>query len=363
MFYISRHSTTVRVSVSSAIVLGAVIAQLWSPSSILRAQTIPANSTVAPSPSIEPFSIPSTEISLTAIPPRVGDDFSLKAKPGETLQISVRVRNSSSSPVSIKSYAEDFILEDDGKTPIPVTQQVPSRWSLASWLTVSPAAQTIPANSAGQINIVITVPNDALPGGHYAMVLSQPADPSQASGITQTGKSEAAIGQRLGSLVYLTVDGPINEEALIRELRFPKFTEYGPVPFTLKVENLSDIHIQPRLSVEIFNLFGQKVDSIELESKNVFPFIARDFDGQWNRVWGIGYYKARAVMSYGSQGQVAVANTTFWLLPIKLVIAGAISILTFITFTLAIRKHLMHRSKYDRKRIKELEDRLSELEK
>ena len=303
------------------------------------------------------------ESSLTAIPPRLGEDLSLRIKPGEKIQTSVRVRNGSSEMMTVKSLAQDFIVDLGGETPIPVEGNISNRWSLASWIILTPSVHEIQPGDIATVNIIIEIPEDALPGGHYAMVTHQPYSGSDALPEFEIGRSSAAtLQQRVGTLLYVTVDGPINEAAFIRELNFPKFTEYGPVPFSFTVDNQSDIHISPQIGVEIYNLFGKKVETIEMTTKNIFPFIARDFEGEWDRIWGFGPYTAKAVMSYGSTGQLAMATTTFWLLPITLLMAILIVILVIIAMIIVIRRHLQHRRGDQQAQIEILESKVSELE-
>ncbi len=303
------------------------------------------------------------ESSLTAIPPRLGEDMSLKAKPGEKLQTSVRVRNSSSEKMTVKSIAQDFIVETNGETPIPVNENISNRWSLASWLILTPSVQEVEPGDIATINVIIEIPDDALPGGHYAMITHQPHSGSADLPESEFApKSAATLQQRVGTLLYVTVDGPINEAAFIRELTFPRFSEYGPIPFKFTVDNQSDIHIRPQIGIEIYNLFGKKVETLEITSKNIFPFIARDFEGEWDRIWGFGPYTAKAVMSYGSTGQIAIASQTFWLLPITLLMAILIVLLVIVAIIIVIRRHLHHRSDDQQAKIEMLQSKVSQLE-
>lgn len=305
----------------------------------------------------------SDQVTLTAIPPREGDDGSLLLQPGEKKQIQIRVRNSSNQPLPVNSLATDFILDADGETPIPVTEETSNRWSLASWLTLAPQTQVLQPQETGVINVLIEVPEDALPGGHYAMITHEP-NPTQLDGGQngQNVESAAGISQRVGTLVYLIVDGPINEEAFIRDFTIPELTEYGPVPFSFVVENASDIHITPKTKVEFFNFLGNKVDEVVVGEKNVFPLMNRQFDGQWEQIWGYGRYTALATMSYGTSGKIVMARTSFWLLPVKLVLAGLVALLVLIALLIIIRRQVKSRRENSQAKVEMLEQRLSELE-
>jgi hypothetical protein len=299
--------------------------------------------------------------SLTAIPPRLGDDGSILVDPGERVQVQVRLRNDSDSALDIITYARDFIVDADGETPIEIESSVSNRWSLASWLTLAPTQHSMNPGDTVGINVLIDVPEDALPGGHYAMILHQPGTIGL-DGEIELDESVAAVSQRVGSLLYVIVDGPINEEAYVRNFDFPPFSEYGPVPFSFTVENQSDIHITPQVNVEIFNMFGQRVDDILIESKNIFPLTSRDFESKWNQIWGFGKYDARLTMSFGSQGSVVIANASFWLLPITLLVAILVGILIIIILIISVRRHTQYRRKIEHKQISELEGKIQQLQ-
>lgn len=303
------------------------------------------------------------QVTLTAIPPRLGDDTTLLLKPGEKKQVQIRVRNSSNRSLPILSVATDIIIAEDGETPIPVTEGVSNKWSLADWLTMVPQAQTLQPQETGMINVLIDVPVDALPGGHYAMITHQPS----IKGIGEGGGGEmvdsaSGVSQRVGTLLYVVVDGEINEEAFIRDFTFPGFTEFGPVPFSFAVENVSDIHIQPKTKIEITDMFGREVDEIVVGEKNVFPLMSRDFEGKWEQVWGYGKYTAQATMSFGTEGKLVIAKTSFWLLPIKLILAALIVLLTLIGLIITIRRHMMRRRDTQNSKVELLEKRLQDLE-
>jgi hypothetical protein len=307
--------------------------------------------------SLESQGLTANSLTLTASPPRVGDNGELKGKPGETLQTTLKIRNASEQTLSVTSIAQDFIIGEDGATPVAITDQVSNRWSLASWITLGTKSQVLRPQQNGSVSVVITIPPDALPGGHYAMVVHEPSS-DLSSGLDA---SASRVAQRVGSLLYVVVDGPINESAFIRNFEFPQMSEFGPVPFSFTVENMSDVHIKPQMSMNIYNFFNQKVDTLEIESKNIFPYTPRSFQGQWNRVWGIGKYRAELVMSYGSNGSLVVSNTTFWLIPLKLVLAGVVVLLVLIALIIVIKRHLDHRNSSEKKRIAELEDQVRQL--
>jgi hypothetical protein len=345
---------------SKKITLTTLIFALFLTSSVVLAQTSESIEVSQPVSNVEEIiedaSLP-TAVGITAIPPRLGDDGSLHGKPGETIQTEVRVRNNTATSLTTETVVEDFIIEADGKTPIPVTGETNSIWSLAQWISLPSARHQLPAFGSASIPVVIRIPSDARPGGRYAMIAHQPASTDNS---VQT--NSASISQRVGTLVYLKVDGDVVENAALRNIIIPRLSEYGPIPISFQLENLSDIHIQPMTTITIKDMLGRSVDTITVRSFNVFPYTLRDFSTEWDRVWGWGRYTAEFSTSYGSTGKVATAVVSFWLIPYTLVLSVLIVLLAIIGIGVAIRRHWKHRNSIEQQHISLLEDRIHQLE-
>lgn len=304
------------------------------------------------------------EIIFTAMPPRTEV---IKMNPGETQQISLELRNGSTGTAPVYVEVRDFIISDDGKTPLPLDagEGTDLRWSLANWITVLPASTELLAGQTANFDVVISAPEDALPGGHYAMILysPNPVDPrSGEAGSTQTPETAAVISGKVGTLVYVEIAGDIHEEAFVRSFTAPTWVEYGPVELKYVIENLSDIHISPQTSIVVRNWLGQIKEEIAVQPQNVFPYATRDFEAQFDQTWGIGPYTAQLTMAYGNSGKIATASVVFWILPYRVILAVLVLIAVMLTFVIAIRRHLLHRNDDRSQHIDILEDRIRELE-
>jgi len=312
---------------------------------------------------VEENSVKDTDLKLMAIPPRTEV---ISIAPGETKQFSIRLRNLSSTTQTIATETQDFIISDDGKTPIPITEQeaAPLHWSLAQWLTVAPTIATINPNQTALYNIVIQAPENALPGGHYAMILHQPTNATldELNNKDETIQTQSSVSPKVGTLVYVVVKGNVKEEAFVRNFQGPQWVELGPVEMSFEIENLSDIHIAPQTKIEIKNFFGQTTDSIAVESANVFPYASRRFSATYDQVWGLGPYRAIVTAAYGSEGKIATATLSFWMIPYRLILTVLVVIISIIASIIVIRRHYLHRTDIKTKQIEILEERVKELE-
>lgn len=302
----------------------------------------------------------SNVVALTAVPPRYGDDYSLVLQPGQTTQIVLEVRNPTSSPVAIQSIAKDFIIAEDGETPLPVDEtNVSNRWSLASWLTITPNNTVIEARKTANVLVTVQAPSDALPGGHYAMVLHRPAAGNNANGVTG-----ATISTQVGTLLYVVIDGAMNESAYIDNFQFDKFSEYGPVDFSFDFNNESSMHVRPEITMVIKNLFGRTSGQIVLDQKNVFPGAPRSYAGAWDKVWGFGPYTAELTATYGRENlSVTSATASFWILPVRLILAILIVILIIIVIIVSIKRKYDKMLQVEANKVKKLDEKLKKASK
>lgn len=291
---------------------------------------------------------------MTAIPPKV----ELRGDPGQTLTATLKLRNDSASTENFTVSVEDFIVADSKGTPLPITTKLSNRWSLANWIT---APKNIPVDAGGIqiININIKIPMTALPGGHYAMITYTPNAEAKAGDLKQTGN---VITSRVGTLIYVTVSGPVTEKASITKFSVPKFIEKGPVEFTGSIESLSDIHVNPKGTITISDPLNSKVAEVKVDAGNIFPETQRDFTAIWNQKWGWGRYKADLNLTYGTTGSLMTATLFFWLFPIRLVIYTLIVLVSILTIIIILNKRSKKHQSELEKEVQALKEELQNTE-
>ncbi|MBL7078301.1 hypothetical protein ISS42_01420 [Candidatus Shapirobacteria bacterium] len=263
-------------------------------------------------------------IKMTAIPPRL----ELEVAPGQVIIDQLKIRNEGDTQLGLQLEVQDFVVNDKEGTPLPIEEQIADRWAASLWITVSPQKFLLNPGETKVLDFVAVVPEDAAPGGHYAIVFYSPVPGNLEQDGTQTG-----VSPNVGSLIYFTVAGDINEDARVSLMDVPKFQEYGPVEIKTEIQNLSDIHIRPIGAIKIYNWLGRHSQTLKLEEQNVFPTTARSFENTWNQKWGLGKYKAQLEATYGTQGKILLATVFFWIIPWR---AMAICLLIIVLIILLI---------------------------
>jgi hypothetical protein len=246
----------------------------------------------------------------TIIPPR----FDLFGNPGDTVKEKLKVRNDSTTPSTYSVQVDNFTAqgEEGGVALLDTADGNNTTYALAQWITTEPTNFSLAAGEERVVDITVKIPASGEPGGHYASVLVN------RGGATAAGGS-VSVASRVGSLVLLRVSGAVTEKAHVSTFAAEEsFAQYSPVNFDLRTVNDGNVHIAPKGTIVITNMFGKKVKEIPLTNANVLPGATRLVKTTWDDKGLIGRYTATLVATYGQQNQTLTASTSFIVFPLYL---------------------------------------------
>ena len=271
--------------------------------------------------------------------------YNFTIDPGETTQEIVKVRNVGDTARTFYPEVFDFKPLNETGTPefIINAQDNSYAYSLSSWVKISTEGLKLAPNESAALNFTISVPADAEPGGKYAGILFGTSPP-------KVGGTQIAISNKVGSLILVRVAGDAKESATVEEFSTPKdFLENGPVPFTVRVNNTGNVHVQPKGNIEIKNTFGKSVTTISVNEgdANVLPQSIRAFidsEGD-NLTWNpsgltIGKFTATLTMIYGDPAKNLTDTVSFWIVPWKILLVLLLGIIiTILLLVLIVKKY------------------------
>jgi hypothetical protein len=261
-------------------------------------------------------------VGLTIVPPKL----ELFANPGETINESIRLTNDSILPQTYGIVVEDFrATGEEGQ--VVLEESGTELYSLQSWINLSAPGIVVQPGEEIIYPFAINIPKDAEPGGHYASILFQIGGAEEIPGIT-------AVRSRVGALILLRISGDVREDSQIEDFSAPKFSQKGPIDFTLRVKNNGTTHIRPNGTIIVTNKLGKKVAELPLTGFNVFPGAIRKMDTTWEKENLFGIYTATLVATYGQQNLPLTASTTFAAASypsLAILLIGLISAYVFIT--------------------------------
>ena len=269
--------------------------------------------------------------------------YTFEIAPGATKQDIIKIKNAGDAKNTFYPEIHDFKQADEKGTPnfIFSAESGSSTYSLASWINMSKEPITLEPEESASRNFTISVPKDAEPGGRYAGILFG-TSPPKAQG------SQVVISNKVGALILVRVAGDAKELANVKEFSTPKnFYENGPVDFTVRVENKGNVHVIPKGTIEIKDIFGKTADTLNVNEKNLnlYPESVRNFldkDGNklvWNpKGFTIGRYTASLLLNYGSPAKTLSSELTFWVVPWKILLVILLAVIIAILLLILIIK-------------------------
>lgn len=277
----------------------------------------------------------------------------LNAAPGNTYNITLKVRNVTQSNLIYDSSVADFAATDETGSP-HVTEDagMPATASVRTWVGMVPQFDLIP-KQVQTINAQITIPDNAEPGGHYG-VLRFSGQAPELSG------NAVGIQASAGVLLLIRVDGEITESASLAEFFTTKngrqsgFFEQSPITFATRIKNDGNIHIKPTGSIQVLDMFGGLISTLPVngDKSNVLPSSIRRFESTLDGKFLIGRYTANLTLGYGTTGQAITNTINFWVIPYKLIAAVIFVAITVIFILVRLirvyNRHIIEKSKNEK---------------
>jgi hypothetical protein len=268
---------------------------------------------------------------LTLSPPRL----EISGDPGQTLTEKMVLINENNDEETFYSSYENFQAQGESGDPAFTT----ATNDLGTWMSTQPSITLEPGESQ-TIPFTINIPQNAEPGGHFAVVFWGTASPQVGS---------VGVGAKTGLLVLLSVNGNAKQNA-----GFLNFNTVGsrfwystlPVSFEYRFKNAGGDRIKPAgpLTIRDTVFFPAQVLDANPGAGNVLPGSTRRFQIDWinyihpndyvmpagffakfwsnvNYQWknfAIGLYSANLNVVYGTNNQQAKATVFFFVFPWQL---------------------------------------------
>lgn len=290
--------------------------------------------------------VPIAAKAITVSPPIIEFD----ARPGDTIVDTIKLYNETLESQTLTGSVQTFKALNETGAPSFLSPEEST--DLATWLRLDESQVTLGADERKDILFSINVPKDAEPGGHFAGILWTP------SGAKSVEGSGVGITVKTGTLILVRVAGDINEAGRLVGFTADKSSyNYLPANFSVRFENLGNVHLKPIGSIEIKNLLGRKVADLPINGdfSNVLPESIRKFDATWQKTetprgasewqkerenFAWGKYTATLKLDYGVDGQKTTASLAFWVFPWRVTLFYlAVAILIIVLIVIGIKTY------------------------
>ena len=252
-----------------------------------------------------------------------------KLDPKDNRSYVVELRNLGPADQTFYLSKRDIIGVNEGGSPIFANSgSEHTGYELSDWIVLEKDSITIPAGKSENVNFSLQVPENASPGGHFGAIVVSVEPPDMR-------ESGASIGYEVANIVSMRIAGEVLESAQIRQFSTEKFIHSNTnVDFLVRIENEGNTLVKPIGPLEINNMFGKKVATLQFNEtlSGVFPKSTKNYKLNWTSDNpGFGRYEAVLSAVYGDEGRKSTISSTvtFWILPMN-IIAPALGVLLFI---------------------------------
>ncbi len=266
---------------------------------------------------------------------------------GETKTTTVYLTNISTATVNLQVVINDFQSRDDTGTPALLLngQSLPQH-GLKQYASVATAELTIKPGEQKTINVTLSFPSNATPGGYYGAVRFLPAN--------SNGTRNVNLAASVGTLILVKVPGDVHENLSLTTFGVSR----GVKPYSLffnnhnlniitKFQNNGDVQEEPFGKVQLKKgnnvLATYEVNNTDPRG-NVLPGSIRKFTIPLNnKVGNFGKYTLEGNFGYGSNGQLISAKSTFYIVPLVLVavivVITLLIVIAIFAVPRAVRRH------------------------
>jgi len=278
------------------------------------------------------------------------DKIETSLDPGGNYTTKLMITNRLGKEMSFKIQLEDFKGSRDPEETTVLLGEEKGPYSLKDYIKPEATEFTLKHGQRMVLPVTISIPQDAEPGGLYGVILVS-TNPPRAIG--QTEKDQATgqmnIISRLGTLVFVRVNGDVKEDGRLTEIKAgkqnQKFYEQGPITFSLYYENNGNVSVNPYGILEIKNILGKKIDEVEVKPFFAMPDSLRLREVKWNKEMLFGRYTVTAQINRGYENIIDTKSVTIWVIPWKIVAVGIVGLALIIWFLKWIFGHFEFRKK------------------
>lgn len=177
--------------------------------------------------------------------------------------------NVSAFSVNGETYTQDF-------------ERIPGTTDATAWVKLSQTRVLIPARQNVVIPYTVTAPKATAAGGYYAVIFAQALNDANSAGVSTIN--------RVGNILYMTVQGDIKEKSSILPDTLKGFTFGSKVTLPVRVKNEGGTHFQSDVKYTVNNIFGKSIFSTDA-TYYVLPQTTRLMTQEWYPKSFFGIYQ------------------------------------------------------------------------
>lgn len=253
----------------------------------------------------------------------------LTMKPGESTTVDISFTNVTGVTTTFQAILNDFVASgDESGNPAIIlnpAQAAPSH-GLKQYIAALPDF-TLSPGATKDIKAVINMPNNVAPGGYYGAV--------RFAAVAAGGGKNVSLSASVASLILVRVSGDVKEQVTIagfdardHDKSRSIFTSNKNIEGVVRFQNEGNVQEQPFGKMIVKNMHGKTIGTYSVNDTqpagNVLPDSIRKFSVPLKNISKFGKYTIEGNFGYGSAGQLLTAKTTFYVIPIPVIVTALV---------------------------------------
>lgn len=246
--------------------------------------------------------------------------------PGESRTEDVYIQNVSSVAENLQVLVNDFQAgtDESGIPSLLLNGSNAPQNGLRQYVTLPVNNFTIQPQETKDVKVQISIPNNAPGGGYFGAIRFAPVNVDASKNVT--------LSASVASLVLVKVPGNITEQMSIASFDARSndkphgiFISNKSIDAVVRFRNSGNVQEQPFGKI-ILKKGSTVLASYEVNNTdppgNVLPNSIRKFTVPLSKIGSFGKYTLEGNFGYGANGQLLSAKTTFYVIPMALMILG-----------------------------------------
>ncbi|MGA1842045.1 MAG: hypothetical protein ACMUIU_15610 [bacterium] len=223
-----------------------------------------------------------------------------KARPGETYEGEIIIKNRGQGIEEVKIYQTDYLFSCEGGSTYGEPGKIPR--SNAPWIKFRPNRLKIGPKQQESIHYVVKTPRDeSLVGTYWSILMIEPISKDSPES-SQSKENDVAIGVRQIFRYGVQIATHIGNTGvgMLMFLDTKLLKEKEERILKVDVENIGETFLRPSLSVELFNENGTHVGRYKAGPFRTYPGTSVRFEVDLGQI-AEGIYKALVVADCGGE--------------------------------------------------------------
>ncbi len=216
---------------------------------------------------------PATSTAQISVRSQLSND--VVARPGESYEGSILIRNDTDEVQQAKIYQTDYLFQSDG-TNYFGDPGLDDR-SNANWVEISSSTMIVPPHEAVALSYRVHVPqtiaSETLEGTFWSIIMVEGV-PSTSPENLQNQTPDDALGviqvTRYGVQIATHIEGTGAAELIITESAFTR-TPDGEALLQISVANNGDKMVKPEVWIELYDSDGQALGRMDGLNNRIYP--------------------------------------------------------------------------------------------